>query len=139
MKRLAAFVLGLTLSAACAAAPNMTPGLWEMTMHVEGAGMPHGMIPPTTFRHCYRAADIKDLRKTVPEKNPNCKVSDWKESGNTVTWKMSCTGKETLTGSGKITYAGDHYSGENKIVMTHGSQKTSMTQTYDAKRVGDCR
>lgn len=139
MKRIAIFVAGLVLSAAIAAAPRMTPGLWEMTMSMEGAGMPQGMTPPMKFQHCYRAEDLKDMRNTVPEKNPNCTISDWKESGNTVTWKMSCTGKNAMTSSGRITYAGDSYTGVNKMTMNHGGQPMTMTQKYTAKRVGDCR
>ncbi|MHB8534107.1 MAG: DUF3617 domain-containing protein [Sulfuricaulis sp.] len=139
MKRLAILAAGLILSAVCVAAPRMTPGLWEMTVNVEEAGMPPGMIPPTTYRHCYRPEDVKDLRATVPKKNPNCRTSDWKESGNTVTWTMSCEGRGTMTGSGKITYTGDRYRGENKIVMVHDGRKTLMTQSYSARRVGDCR
>lgn len=92
MKRLVVIAAVLLLPAVCAAAPQMTPGLWEMTSTFEGAGMPQG-APPMKFQHCYRAEDVKDLRNTVPEKNSNCKISDWKESGKTVTWKMVCTGK----------------------------------------------
>lgn len=137
MKRLAVFIAGLTLSAVCLAAPRMTPGLWEMTSSMEGAGMPQ--MPPTKFQHCYRPEDVKDLRRTIPEKNKDCQVSDWKESGNTVTWKMSCTGKAPMTGTGRITYAGDRYEGVNKITMAHGSQSMTMTQKYVARRLGDCR
>lgn len=139
MKRPAVFAVGLMLSTLGVAAPVMKPGLWEITMSMEGAGMPSSMIPPTKVKHCYRAEDLKDLRNTVPEKNSNCQVSDWKESGNTVTWSLSCTGKNAMTGSGSITYSGDTYSGVNKMTMTHGGQKMTMSQKYSAKRVGDCR
>lgn len=138
MKRLVFCLAGLALSSAGAAAPSMKPGLWEITMKMEGAGMP-ASIPPTKIQHCYRAEDLKDLRNTVPEKNPNCKVSNWKESGHTVTWNMACTGEHAMTGSGSITYSGDSYTGTNKMTMTHGGQKMTMTQKYSAKRVGDCR
>jgi hypothetical protein len=138
MKRLAVFAAVLMLPAVCAAAPQMTPGLWEMTSTFEGAGMPQS-VPPTKFQHCYRPEDVKDMRNTVPEKNPNCKISDWKESGKTVTWKTSCTGKDAMTGSGSITYAGDSYTGVNTMTMSHGGQAMTMTQKYNARRLGDCR
>lgn len=135
---LAVFAVGLTLSSLGIAAPTMKPGLWEITTSMEGAGMPASM-PPTKIKHCYRAEDLKDLRNTVPEKNSNCKVSNWKESGNTVTWNMACTGEHAMTGSGRITYSGDSYAGTNKMTMSHGGQKMTMSQKYNAKRVGDCR
>lgn len=138
MKRLALFVLGSTFASLTVAAPVMKPGLWEITMKMEGAGMP-ASISPTKVRHCYRAEDLKDLRNTLPEKNSNCKVSDWKESGNTVSWNMACTGEHAMTGSGSITYSGETYTGTTKMTMTHGGQKMTMSQKYSAKRVGDCR
>lgn len=134
MKRMVVLAAGLALAAAVAAAPRMKPGLWEMISTMEGAGMPSAM-PPMTFRHCYRPEDIKDLRNTVPQKNPSCKVTDWKESGDTVTWKMACTGANAMTGGGRITYAGDRYTGVNTMTTSRGT----MTQRYTARRVGECR
>ena len=116
----------------------MKPGLWEITTSMDASGMP-AMIPPMTVRHCYRAEDLKDMRKTVPAQNPECKVSDWKQSGDSVSWNMSCGGQMPMTGSGRITYAGDSYSGESRMTMSHGGQTMTMNQKFKAKRVGDCR
>jgi len=138
MKRLTVLAAGLMFPVVCAAAPQMTPGLWEIVSSFEAAGMPQS-VPPMKFQHCYRTEDIKDLRNTVPEKDPNCKISDWKESGKTVTWKMSCTGKDAMTGSGSITYSGDRYTGVNTMTMLDGGQATTMAQKYNARRLGDCR
>lgn len=140
MKRVCVLCLGLVASAVAAAPPVMKPGLWEMTLSMEMSGMPQGMrsIPPTTTRHCYRAEDIKDLRRTVP-KQKNCKVENWKQSGNTVSWRMSCSGTSITTMTGSVTYSGDSYSGVGKATMNMGGQTVHMTQKYQARRIGDCK
>ena len=116
----------------------MKPGLWEMTMSMEMQGMPGGM-PPAKLQHCYKAEDVKDLRRTVPQQtNSKCKVDDWKESGNTVSYTMSCT-SPAATMTGRMTYAGDRYTGNAKISMNQGGQMIHMTQKFDAHRIGDCK
>jgi hypothetical protein len=140
MKRVCVLCLSLVAGAVAAAPPAMKPGLWEMTLSMEMSGMPQGMqpMPPTTTRHCYRAEDIKDLRRTVP-KQTNCKMEHWKESGNTVSWRMSCSGTAMTTMTGSVTYSGDSYSGVGKATMNVGGRTVHMTQKYQARRVGDCK
>ena len=108
-------------------------------MSMEVQGMPGGM-PATKLQHCYKAEDIKDLRKTVPKQtNSKCDVADWKQSGNTVTYSMSCSGPTAATMTGNMTYAGDRYSGSSKISMNQGGRMMHMTQKFDARRIGDCK
>jgi hypothetical protein len=58
-----------------------------------------------------------------------------KTSGNTVTWKIECTGERKMTGTGSITYQGEEsYSGESTFNMQdakHGP--TTMKQNYTGK------
>ena len=141
MKRVFVLFAALAAGAVGSAPPHMKPGLWETTVSVEMSGMPPGMpqsVPPTTVQHCYRPKDTKDLRSTVPKKS-NCAVSDWKETGNTVTWTMKCSGAAAMTMTGKMTYNGDRYSGVGKATMDMGGRSMQMTQNFQARRVGDCK
>jgi len=63
-----------------------------------------------------------------------CKVSDYKATGNKVSWKMACTGQQALTGEGELTFGADTYTGTLKMVMPQGA----MTMKLDGKRLGDC-
>lgn len=139
MKRGLILVSILAVGTVGAAPLAMKPGLWEMTMSMDMPGMQGGM-PPTKFQHCYRAEDIKDLRRTVPQQtNSKCNVDDWKQSGNTVSYTMSCK-SPPMTMTGRMTYAGgDRYSGSAKISMNRGGNTTNITQTFDAHRIGDCK
>ena len=87
----------------------MRPGNWEVSMQMEMPGMPMQM-PPMKATQCVTAEQLKAPEKAVPTgpgKNPNdCKVSDYKVSGNTVTWSMVCAGPEPMSGSSSAIWAG---------------------------------
>ena len=101
-------------------------------------GMPMTM-PPTTTKQCITPADAADPQKAMPPQGRgntgNCKVSDYKVEGNTVSWSMACEGRQTMTGKGLFTYERDTYTG----TMTMDMQgRGTMTMKYTGKRLGDC-
>lgn len=130
-------LVALALSAPTAAAQNpMRPGQWEITMQMEMPGMPMQM-PPQKTTQCVTAAQLKEPNSGVPAgpANPNsCKVSDYKTTSNSVSWKMACTGPQAMTGSGEIKFDGDTYTG----VMKMTTEGREMTMKYSGKRLGDC-
>lgn len=111
------------------------PGKWQVTVEMEMPGMAMKM-PPTSFTHCVTKEMVDHPESTVPKagKDQNCKVSDYKIEGKTVTWTMSCEGKQPMKGDGKIVYDGDAYDG----VMHMKIGDMEMTQKYSGKRLGDC-
>ena len=119
------------------AAPVIQPGLWEITARMEMPGMPAGAGQHTS-QICYRPGDVQDAAKTVPT-DKNCEVKDYKLSGNTASWRMECRGETQMTGTGTFTYAGSSYSGTTKFTMKQGGRTMNMSQSYSAKRIGDCR
>ncbi len=138
MKKFAASFLFAFCTTAAFAGANMQPGLWEITTKVEMAGMP-GNLPPTTIRHCVKAADIETGRHAIPQNiDKKCEMQDFKVQGNTSSWSMVCKGENAMSGSGTISYSGNSYSGNSKMTMTHGGHTMNMSQTYSGKRLGDC-
>jgi hypothetical protein len=96
-------------------------------------------MPTQKLVHCVTKKDLEDPAAALPSGNPgqtnsNCKVSDHKTVGNKVTWNMSCSGPQPMTGSGEIVVNGDSYVGTMKMNMDKGE----MTMKYNAKRLGDC-
>ena len=83
-------------------------GNWEVTMTMEMAGMPQGMsMPPIKTTQCITPEEAKDPAKSVPQRpagrggaaNPDdCKVSDYKQDGNKVSWAMKCEGAQPMAG-----------------------------------------
>jgi hypothetical protein len=109
---------------------NMKPGLWEtattMQGHVGG-----------TERKCYLPKDIVDLQsqmrgQLVLPAQP-CKFTDYKQTGNTVTYTMICTfGKGKPTRSAvTATYSGD---------STHGTVTSAagVQWAIDSRRIDGC-
>lgn len=111
-------------------------GRWEMLTEIEMPGMPMKM-PPIKTMQCITKEQANDPNQSVPkgpDEDSDCKVSDYKEAGNKVTWKMKCEGKNAMTGQGEITYGTNVYDGRMKVTTADGE----MTMKYTAKRLGDC-
>ena len=139
-KQLPAFCLLAFCATTTQASPNMTPGLWEITVKSEIQGMTGGMgMPATTMTQCVRPADVQDGKRTVPQQDPKCEMKDYKLQGNTARWRFECKGPEAMSGSGSMTYSGNSYSGSTKMSMKQQGRVINMTQSYSGKRLGDCK
>jgi hypothetical protein len=125
-------LFALALPATSFATDMMHDGYWELTSTMEMPGMPMKMAP-TTIKHCYTKEDVKDQKKTIST-DKNCTVTDLKQSGNKVTWKMKCTGKNAGDFSGETVYKGDAYD-STMMMQTNGR---TMNMEVKAKRLGNC-
>jgi hypothetical protein len=124
-----ALVLGLTAAAAAAEAPADAKGtVWETRNTMEMPGM---AMPPQIHRHCAPEGEWKEPPATQP-KDSKCKVTDFKQSGKTTSWKMACEGHEKMTGQGSITRDGDSYTG----TMTMTTAKGTTTIKSSGRKIG---
>jgi hypothetical protein len=134
---LSALVLVALGAATIFAQSPMRPGRWEVTMQMQMANMPMQM-PEMKTTQCVTEAQLKDPASAVPSasarNNASCKVSDYKVVDNMVSWKVACTGQETMTGTGEMTFTGDTYVGLMKLMMAQGE----MSMKTSGKRLGDC-
>ena len=115
-----------------ASAKNMKPGKWQLTVQTE---MPNAPVtpPPMSFTKCISKEDAESNEPPKMSRDNDCKVSDLKVDGSTVSWKVSCE-KSGATGSGSVAYSGDSYSGSLKLNV-HGQD---MTTKFSGKYLGDC-
>jgi len=134
MKRLLVCLLSVAmmLPAGASAAETMREGLWEITSQSEMPGMPM-KLPASTIRHCYTKEDVKDQKRMV-NTDKNCKLTDYKVTGNKATWAMVCTGQQSGTFSGETIFGKDAYTSTMKMK----SQGYTMTMKVKAKRIGNC-
>jgi hypothetical protein len=136
MKQFIIFVFVLAISAAFVlsafAAPNMQDGMWEITSTVEMKGMPAGMMKPMTHTTCLTQKD------SVPEKpaKSDCKMSDMKTSGNTVSWTVTC--REAVS-RGRVTYSGSTFEGTTETTMNQGGEKMTVKNKMKGRRIGPCK
>ncbi len=137
-------VATLIVAATALAAQSQSPvraGRWEVTMQMQIPNVPVQM-PEMKSTQCITPAQLDDPASTLPRRpesgrgnsKQNCKVSDYKVSGNTVTWNMSCSASEAMKSSGEMTYNDDSYAGMTKMTSSQGE----MTMKISGKRLGDC-
>ena len=110
----------------------MRPGRWEVTAQMEMPGM---QMPSMKNTQCVTQQQIDSPTHAVPTgpDAKDCKVSDYKVSGNTITWNMACP-SQGMTGTGELKFNGDTYEGLVKIM----AQQREMNMKFNGKRVGDC-
>lgn len=123
-------------------------GNWEVTIEMampEGMpNMPAGMtMPPIKTTQCITKEDAADPQKAMPTSGrgsapSDCKISNYKTVGNTVSWDMACTGAQPMTGHSEFTYTADSYTGVMTANMARGGQGMAMNMKYSGKRLGDC-
>ena len=129
------------LSGVAIAQGPMRPGRWESTMQMQMAGSPIQM-PEMKNTRCVTPEDAKDPSRSLPSgpegrggQKSDCKMSDYKVTGNTATWKMVCTSPQAMTSTGEMTFTDDSYTGTMKMDSPQGP----MTMKLTGKRVGDCK
>ena len=106
------------------------PGQWQFSMQMDIPGMPF-KVPPVTMEQCVK----EDAGSAIPKdsKDTDCKFSEPKINGNTITWTMDCP-KEKMKGNGKMTFSDESMTG----AMDIEADGQAMTMKYTGKRLGDC-
>ena len=117
---------------------NLTEGYWEtsVTIRIEGGFMP---VPAIKSSKCITHED--PLPNSVKSSSMNCRVFDQAIEGNDVSWRLECgDAKGTMQGQGKITYAGESYSGEMEVLVTEigGNRHAKLEYLMKGSRVRDC-
>lgn len=113
------------------AGPQMNPGQWKITTTTEMAGMPPQSV---THTQCMTSNDLVPMSQNASQE---CKISDIKKQGNTVSWKITCGGGSgKMNGTGSATYNGDTMNGAmNMTIVSHG---TNVKNKISGKRIGPC-
>lgn len=122
------------------AARNQKPGKWEISSEVDMPGMTQKM-PPMTHTICITKEDLEKPESMVPkpmrrggEERSDCKISDLKEESGSVSWTMNCGGDHPMTGTGKISYTAESYTGNMDMKM--GEREVKIK--YSGKYAGEC-
>jgi hypothetical protein len=123
------------LAAGAMAQPPRQDGQWEVKFELSMMGLD---TPPQTQTQCITPAQVRDQdNETLPGLPGGgfCKRSDYQQTGNRITFKLTCEGALPLAGTSETTYTGDTYTGTLKGEL--GGQP--LTIKYTGKRLGDCR
>ena len=143
MKTVSVIALAMLATAAAITQARMRPGQWEVSMQMAMPNMPAGFqMPVTTTASCITPEQANDPASAAPRQNgrgrggkDDCKMTDQKVTGNTITYSMVCTSPEKMTATGEMTFTGDDsYTNNLKLAMAQGEMTMKMT----GKRTGDC-
>jgi hypothetical protein len=128
------FVFSIALSFGMAfAGPNLNPGKWEITTETEMVGISM-KVPPQTHTQCLTKKDLVPQSKGASQE---CQISDVKVSGDTVSWKIICSGQGgAMEGTGQITYSGDHMEGTMDMVIKGANMQ--VKNKISGHRIGAC-
>ncbi|MEK7222976.1 MAG: DUF3617 family protein, partial [Pseudomonadota bacterium] len=103
---------------------------------MEMEGMPMAM-PGQTSKACLPKDRKSDA--AIP-KDESCSTTDLRKSGNKTSYKIVCTGKNKMTGTGEFEDQGsDSYRGKMRLTGTMDGEKMDMTQKFSGKRIGTCK
>ena len=130
MKELMSVMVMLAVMGSTSAMAAGSDELWEMTTRMDMPGMP---MPAMTQTVCMPKGAAYKPGKVSHQKN--CETTDLKVSGNKTSWKMHCSGRDAMDGSGEVTRTADTMKGSMKL----SSKDMQMTQAISGKRVGTCQ
>ncbi len=107
------------------AGPDINPGLWEITTETEMVGMQGMNVPPQTHTQYLTQGGMIPLSE---EASKECQIMDVRESGNTIFWKIICSGQNgAMEGTGAITYYGDSLDGVMDMVIQGANMQIKNT------------
>lgn len=165
MRSLTVFLVIATVTALSgplsASAEGMKPGLWEVTSKTKmgGGGKPimpemtpeqmakmksMGVKMPnmaddqvSTIRHCVTKEQAeKNMPPAAKDSNGmHCEQQDVKKQGTKISWKIQCTGKQNVTGSGSMDYDSPaHYTGTSSMTMDNPEYgPMTMSHSFSGK------
>jgi hypothetical protein len=141
---LALLTLALLTVPPVQAQTSIQPGLWEFTLHTEfGANSPPS--PDTRARHCIGADESADPRRLLLRavNGAQCQVRDYRQQDRHASWRLVCDGKPSITGAATLDIeSADAYRGSYTLELLRqdsgGAEHNRFSQTYQARRLGDC-
>jgi hypothetical protein len=118
---------------------NLEEGYWEtlVTIRIQGGMLP---VPAIKSAKCISRQD--PLPNSVESSNMHCRVFDKTIAANDVSWRIECGDAEgKMEGQGKITYAGDSFSGAMDVMVTkiEGNRHAKLKYVMKGKRERACK
>jgi hypothetical protein len=108
---------------------------WEVSVKMEMEGMPFSM-PAQASKVCLPKGGEADPRYTQGQ-DSKCKMTDVKNSGNTVKFKGTCVNDgETMNVAGETTHDGSSFKGKMKMTGTSRGEPVNMNMSSSGKRIG---
>lgn len=118
--------------------PQMTPEQMQQ-MQAMGVQMPHMHAHGMTTQYCMTEAEVNS-DGPPPSMQKECKVSNMKVTGHSMSADMTCSGHMQGNGHMSVTYdSPEHYSGTMTFAGSAEGHMTNVTNTFEGHWVSaDC-
>lgn len=134
---LALLATGLPATDASASEPGNMMRM-HVTSKMQMAGVPFQLPPINHTQEVCVSAKKPDPREMMKQQK-DCKVTDYKESGDTISYRMACTGDVQMSGEGNFQMlANGGLRGTMHIDGTSRGESVAMDMSYEGERIGSC-
>jgi Protein of unknown function (DUF3617) len=136
-----ALALALLAALPLAARADVLAGNWDIATTVSVLGQP-GSIGPMHQTQCLdpaQAANPAALFGPLAGAGAGCSLSDKRDDGRSLTFRLTCIGPFTADGSGTISYGPDHVDGDLQLKSSIAGQEFDTRSHVAAHRTGPCR
>ena len=128
-----------TLLAAClafpvAAAADIEPGNWELTVTTQMSGQDKP-VGPLKRTQCLTNADAQDPSRVLGA-GGTCQFSNQRESGGSYSFDVACSGALPMSGKGSIRYDSNAFQGDLDLGTAAGFK---MQTHVSGARLGPCQ
>lgn len=117
---------------------NLEEGYWETMVNI---GIEGGILPLPAIKSGKCVTRQDPLPNSVESSSMHCRVFDKAIAGNDVSWRIECADdKGKMEGQGKITYAGNKFSGRMDVLVTQieGDRHAKLEYVMKGERVRAC-
>lgn len=136
---IALLALGPFGSTVYAETPALQPGLYEVRLQTRFADA-QPAVPINTVQRCVSATEIAAPQRLAPQFSggADCTVSEFATDGSQASWTLICRGEPAMRGNARVSWDSSNYAGETRMTLRRGTEQMQMTQSYTARRLGDC-
>jgi Protein of unknown function (DUF3617) len=133
--------LALSLALPPAARADVLPGEWDIATTVAVSGQA-GSIGPMHQTECLdasRAGDPSALLGPMSAMGAGCSLSDKRDDGSSLSFRLTCIGPFAADGSGTVSYGPDHADGDLELRSSIAGQEFDTRSHVAAHRIGPCK
>lgn len=142
MTRFMVLCVGVLALANVAAADDLAPGLWELSLEARVEAEPDFHPGPFTVNQCLTKHDTSDLSKVLAplttEGAGDCNYSEKRYAGKTFRFALQCSGTLQLKTTGEVTFSATALQGTLTTSSAIDGKTVEFTSVIAGRRLGDC-
>jgi len=136
------FVLACALAPLAAAADDLAPGQWQITLESRVPGDAGWAPAPVSMTQCLTAADAHDPSRLIGSVSTpgatGCNYTEKSYAGNTFRFALECPGTFALKTRGSVNFSANRFEGNITANSNLGGNTVVMQNRVSGRRLGSC-